>query len=90
MTKASPRVRVRVSLGGTKPKLRAMALDMRGAVLPEDPGMNSSPKSPEAMLGRLLAPVGEVRLPADAKSSCQQSKRSCLEGLWSVRGAIRD
>ena len=64
---ASPRVRVRVSLGGTKPKLRAMAFDMRGAVLPEDPGLKSSPKSPEAILGRLLAPVGDVKLPADAQ-----------------------
>ncbi len=61
----SPNVRVRVSLGGTSPKLLAMALDILGAVVPcPAPGPSSSPKSAEGAPERVLPAVGDGKLPA--------------------------
>ncbi len=60
-----PNVRVRVSLGGTSPKLLAMALDILGAVVPcPAPGPSSSPKSAEGAPERVLPAVGDGKLPA--------------------------
>ena len=50
-----------------------MALDMRGAVLPEEPAWNSSPSSPEGMLGR-LPDDSDVWLPAGVAAMCSDNR----------------
>lgn len=63
----SPRVRVRVSLGGTRPRLLAMALDILGAVVPGPaPDPNNSPRSAEGGPDRVLPPALNGKLPANA------------------------
>ena len=70
----SPNVRVRVSLGGTSPRLRAMALDILGAVVPcPAPGPSSSPKSAEGAPERVLPAVGDGKLPAGPEPICELS-----------------
>ena len=76
---SSPNVRVRVSFGGTSPRLRAIALDILGAVVPcPPPALNNSPRSaegaPEAAPERALAALADGRLPA-------QSHRYTIKGL---------
>ncbi len=59
-----PSVRVRVSLGGTSPRLLAMALDILGAVVPcPAPAPSRSPRSAEGVPERALPPLGEGKLP---------------------------
>lgn len=63
----SPRVRVRVSLGGTSPRLLAMALDILGAVVPGPaPDPSNSPRSADGAPDRVLPPALNGKLPANA------------------------
>ena len=79
---SSPSVRVRVSFGGTRPRLRAIALDILGAVVPcPAPALSISPKSaegaPEGAAERALAALGDGRLPAH---SHRHRVRAYLQG----------
>ena len=63
-----PRVLVLVSFGGTNPRLRAIALDILGAVVPGPaPTPSSSPSSEE---GPLAPPEEAARLPTDPHAVC--------------------
>lgn len=65
---SSPNVRVRVSFGGTSPRLRAIALDILGAVVPcPPPAFSSSPRSAEGAPERALAALVGGRLPAHSQ-----------------------
>ena len=73
---------MRVSFGGTKPRLRAIALDILGAVVPcPAPALINSPKSAEGALEgaaeRPLAALVDGRLPAH---SHRHTIRACLQG----------
>lgn len=78
---SSPSVRVRVSFGGTSPRLRAIAFDILGAVVPwPPPAFSKSPKSaegaPEGVPERALAAPVDGRLPAHTHEG---KLKSCLE-----------
>ena len=85
----SPNVRVRVSLGGTSPKLLAMALDILGAVVPcPAPGPSSSPKSAEGAPERVLPAAGDGKLPAGHnlfRIVCLCGLQACFELQSTVR-----
>ena len=62
-------MRVRVSFGGTSPRLRAIAFDILGAVVPGPPpafsrSPNSAEGAPEGVPERALAAPVDGRLPA--------------------------
>lgn len=64
-------MRVRVSFGGTSPRLRAIAFDILGAVVPgPPPALSKSPKSAEGAAEgvpeRALAALVDARLPAQS------------------------
>lgn len=82
----SPNVRVRVSLGGTSPKLLAMALDILGAVVPcPAPGPSTSPKSAEGAPERVVPAVGDGKLPAGPKPVSEFSQHVICKHALSHR-----
>ena len=75
-----PSVRVRVSFGGTSPRLRAIALDILGAVVPcPAPVLSNSPISAEGAAEGApeRTAVGDGRLPVRRHTKLTQILLAC-------------